>query len=232
MRLCCTATCCALDSWCSAREPPGWLCVLHFSRALLFNQPRNACPFPCRNFQAPPSHIQTGAARGATQGATSTRLSGIGLPRYRRLRSAPRDFRVARSESLRLASSPEVTEKEPGKRHESDGVEGDGVVELEQRPFPKVGDVVRYEGKWESDMSFGEVRQCTQQPSGAGIGSLVPPCVSIGAVLRATAVCYAILKKKSKVLVQQYTYTESIENHKLHFSLTTNQCNRVIALGS
>lgn len=27
----------------------------------------------------------------------------------------------------------------------------------EPRPFPKVGDVVRYKGKWENDVSFGEV---------------------------------------------------------------------------
>lgn len=42
----------------------------------------------------------------------------------------------------------------PGKDHE-----GDKVADVEPRPFPKVGDVVRYEGKWENEVSFGEVRQ-------------------------------------------------------------------------
>ncbi|CAM9551169.1 unnamed protein product, partial [Laminaria digitata] len=32
-------------------------------------------------------------------------------------------------------------------------------VEPEPRPFPKVGDVVRYKGKWENELSLGEVRQ-------------------------------------------------------------------------
>lgn len=30
----------------------------------------------------------------------------------------------------------------------------------EPKPFPKVGDVVRYMGKWENEISLGEVRQC------------------------------------------------------------------------
>lgn len=42
----------------------------------------------------------------------------------------------------------------PGKDHDADRV-----ADLEPRPFPKVGDVVRYEGKWENEVSFGEVRQ-------------------------------------------------------------------------
>lgn len=33
-------------------------------------------------------------------------------------------------------------------------------VEPEPRPFPKVGDVVRYKGKWENDISLGEVWKC------------------------------------------------------------------------
>lgn len=88
---------------------------------------------------------------------------------------------MARGGRSRLASSSEVTaQQEPGKQQE--GVEGDGVGDLEARPFPKVGDVVRYEGKWESDVSFGEVRQYTQQSSGPGFGTLVSLCRSIGLI--------------------------------------------------
>lgn len=35
----------------------------------------------------------------------------------------------------------------------------DDDIELEPRPFPKVGDIVRYPGKWKGTLSFGEVRQ-------------------------------------------------------------------------
>eukprot|EP00903_Cladosiphon_okamuranus_P012738 g11908.t1 len=48
-------------------------------------------------------------------------------------------------------------EQESGKEH--DGVDPDDAVDVGARPFPKVGDVVRYEGKWKDDVTFGEVRQ-------------------------------------------------------------------------
>lgn len=38
----------------------------------------------------------------------------------------------------------------------------DTPTEEEVRPFPRVGDVVRYKGKWKNEISFGEVRQLVQ----------------------------------------------------------------------
>lgn len=147
--------------WCLDSKTPGWLCVT----AMPFSQHQTHALIPYRNFAVPPSYMQPGDSRSATH-SSSTRLSGIGTPPYRRrFHSAPRDFRVARGESSRFASSSEVTEQQGG-----DGVEGDGVIELEARPFPKVGDVVRYEGKWENDVSFGEVSHCTQKPEPSGLG--------------------------------------------------------------
>lgn len=173
-----------LDNCHSAGRTPAWVNVTAF----LFYQHQTHALIPYRNVAVPPSYVQPGDARSATH-PSSTRLSGIRTPRYRRFHSGPHDFRVARRESSRLASSSEVTEQQGG-----DGVEGDGVVELEARPFPKVGDVVRYEGKWENDVSFGEVSLCTQQPSGPGFGILVSLWVPIatGAVccaLQSTATC-------------------------------------------
>ncbi|CAN0179915.1 unnamed protein product [Ectocarpus sp. 12 AP-2014] len=87
------------------------------------------------------------------QMASRPRVSGIQAQRCRRLPSAPHDHRhnycVSRQTTSRLgSSSPDASI-----------AEGEDVVDLEARPFPKVGDVVRYKGKWENEVSFGEIRQ-------------------------------------------------------------------------
>lgn len=87
------------------------------------------------------------------------RPSGIQAQRYRRLPSSPHDYRhnywVSRhATSLLRNSSPDASV-----------AEGEDVVDLEARPFPKVGDVVRYKGKWESEVSFGEVSSCPMSTS-------------------------------------------------------------------
>lgn len=95
-------------------------------------------------------------ARSATQTTSYPGLSGVGAQRL--LSSAPHAFGVTGSTKSWLASSSQDTvEQEPGK--EQDGVDSEDAVDLEARPFPKVGDVVRYEGKWKSDVSFGEVNE-------------------------------------------------------------------------
>ncbi len=53
------------------------------------------------------------------------------------------------------SSSQDAVEQEPGR--DPEGVEPADDANLESRPFPKVGDVVRYEGKWDNELSFGEV---------------------------------------------------------------------------
>lgn len=62
---------------------------------------------------------------------------------------------MASGETFRLASSSSETAAQESSSEES----VNGEDEVETRPFPKVGDVVRYEGKWEGDVSFGEVRE-------------------------------------------------------------------------
>lgn len=65
---------------------------------------------------------------------------------------------IASRQTSRCTSSSSDTMEQgavPGK-----GVPNADDVELEPRPFPKVGDVVRYKGKWENDLSLGEVWQC------------------------------------------------------------------------
>lgn len=115
-----------------------------------------------RNVAGPPSHMRhpsTGNARSATQTATTyPGLSGVRAQRYRLLSSPPHGFRVGSREKSWLASSSQDTvEQESGKEH--DGVDAEDAVEVEARPFPKVGDVVRYEGKWKDDLTFGEVNE-------------------------------------------------------------------------
>lgn len=125
-----------------------------------------------RNFAGPPSHIiRHPNARSATKTTSFSGLSGVGAQRYRLLSSAPHGFEVASSAKSWLASSSQDTmEQESGKEH--DGVDAGDAVELEARPFPKVGDVVRYEGKWKNDVSFGEVNEPAPPRSfGRGFGS-------------------------------------------------------------
>lgn len=48
--------------------------------------------------------------------------------------------------------------KDEDKDSSADGDDDTAVdAEPEPRPFPKVGDIVRYKGKWEEDVNFGEV---------------------------------------------------------------------------
>lgn len=97
-------------------------------------------------------------ARSATQTTRYAGFSGVGAQRYRLLSSAPHDFRVASGAKSWLASSSQDTvEQESGKEH--DVVDAEDAIETEARPFPKVGDVVRYEGKWKDDVTFGEVSE-------------------------------------------------------------------------
>lgn len=110
-----------------------------------------------RNFAGPPSHMRHPSARSATQRSSYRGLSGVRAQRYR-LSSAPHGFGVAsRAKSWLANSSQDTVEQESGKEH--DGVDAEDAVEVEARPFPKVGDVVRYEGKWKEDVSFGEVNE-------------------------------------------------------------------------
>lgn len=96
-------------------------------------------------------------ARSATQTTSYHGLSGAGAQRHRPS-SAPHGVGVASRAKLWLAnSSQDTVEQESGKEH--DGVDAEDAVEVEARPFPKVGDVVRYEGKWKDDVSFGEVNE-------------------------------------------------------------------------
>lgn len=111
-----------------------------------------------RNFARPPSHMRHPHGRRATRGISYPGLSRVGARRYRLVSLPPHGFGVASSAKSWLASSSQDTvEQEPGK--ERDGVDAEDSVELETRPFPKVGDVVRYEGKWKNDVSFGEVNE-------------------------------------------------------------------------
>lgn len=68
---------------------------------------------------------------------------------------------ASRQTSRCTSSSSDTVEQGavPGK----DAPNADG-VEPEPRPFPKVGDVVRYKGKWENELSLGEVWQCVECP--------------------------------------------------------------------
>ncbi|CAM9292220.1 unnamed protein product [Hapterophycus canaliculatus] len=109
-------------------------------------------------------------------------LPGIHARRHRRLPYSPHDYglgyRVRSDARSRLGSSSLGTMKQepvPGKDHE-----GENVADLEPRPFPKVGDVVRYEGKWENEVSFGEVRQLKKVEETGEWRAYVLPLESIG----------------------------------------------------
>lgn len=109
-----------------------------------------------RHFAGPPSHMRHPNSRSATQTNSHPGLPRVGARRYRLVSSAPYGLQVASSAKSWLGSSSQDTvEQEPGK--EQDGVDAGNAVDLEARPFPKVGDVVRFEGKWKNDVSFGEV---------------------------------------------------------------------------
>lgn len=105
------------------------------------------CALSCRNIPSP-SNMRHARAGSATRTAL-TDLSGIGSQRYRRCFSASHSFRALES------SSQDAVEQEPGRDPEV--VQAADDANPESRPFPKVGDVVRYEGKWENEVSFGEV---------------------------------------------------------------------------
>lgn len=122
----------------------------------------------CRNVAVPPSNMRHVQAASVTRMAR-TGLSGVGSQRYRRYSSASRDFRLAGDVKSALASSSQDTvEQEPGRDPEAVGAED---ADVEARPFPKVGDVVRYEGKWENEVSFGEVSACLPHSLSSGPGS-------------------------------------------------------------
>lgn len=63
---------------------------------------------------------------------------------------------ASRSTSRCASSSSDTVEQGPVSGKDAPNVDD---VEAEPRPFPKVGDVVRYKGKWENDISLGEVRK-------------------------------------------------------------------------
>lgn len=55
-------------------------------------------------------------------------------------------------------------------------------VEPDPKPFPKVGDVVRYMGKWENEISLGEVRQCPKHVCALRLLFLLRPCLCCSSI--------------------------------------------------
>lgn len=143
---------------------------IHSSHVSAFGAILSVSRVDIRRNIALPKMASTPSSSAHSRSATSTAQMVPGTPAVDRRQHGRHRSSVLRNlhgmasrHTSRCTSSSSDT-MEQGEAPGKDAPNVDD-VEPEPRPFPKVGDVVRYMGKWENEISLGEVRQYSSAQS-------------------------------------------------------------------